>query len=152
VNERGERRTLDRRQRIEDEIASTPGSARDSQRKARRDFALGLLRSKWTIISAGVFSIDEITPVACKARTVDWAFPPGGPGVCPGGSTSSPPNLHDAPIISWINAPLGRAEFRTVSAVTPALSSGSHSITVEAFTTNGTSFSLEDRLLKTTAF
>jgi hypothetical protein len=44
-----------------------------------------------------------------------------------------------------------RPEFRGLSAVTDGvLSDGSHTVTVEVFTTNGTSFFFENRLLKVT--
>ena len=46
-----------------------------------------------------------------------------------------------------------RPEFRGFSAVTDGvLSDGPHTVTVEVFTTNGTSFFFENRLLKVTAF
>src|SRR5215467_5009878 len=88
---------------------STPGAAPFgilSANPADTNFALGWLRSKLIVTCVAVVSIDEITPVAWRARMNE--FPLDSPS-WPGGCTSWPPKRHDAPIISWMNAPLGCA-------------------------------------------
>ena len=109
VNERRERRPIDRRQRVEDEIDSGPAPLGIlNANPAETNFAFGRPRSKLIVTCVGVSTIDEITPLAIRARVVELPCD-GPPGTWPGGSTSSPPNRHDAPIISWMNASLGFA-------------------------------------------
>ena len=81
---------------------STPGPAPLgilNENPAETNFAFGRLRSKLIVLCVGVSTIDEITPLAIRARVVELPFD-GPPGTWPGGSTSSPPNRQDAPIIS----------------------------------------------------
>jgi hypothetical protein len=75
MNECRERGTVERRQRVQDEIDPGPDpSGILNANPADTNFAFGRLRSKLIVTCVGVASIDEITPVACSARMNELPF------------------------------------------------------------------------------